>query len=93
MGGTPDEAVIAAALPDARNCIGTLERLKGDAAFMAGDRLSIADLMLAPQLDVLAETPEGAAILQGTGLRDWLGRMQARASMAATRPERLMRAA
>jgi len=93
LGIKPDEAAIAAAVPDARRCLGELNRLLGDQPFLAGDRLSLADLMLAPQLYYLALTPEGAAILEGTALMAWLGRMNARASMRATEPPEELRKA
>jgi glutathione S-transferase len=93
LGTEPDEAAIAAAVPDAKVCLGELDRLLGDQPFMAGDRLSLADLMLAPQLYYLAATPEGAAILEGTALLAWLGRMKARASMQATDPPEELRTA
>jgi glutathione S-transferase len=92
-GGTPDEAVIAAALPKARICVAELERLKGRQPYMAGDRLSLADLMLAPHLDYFAATPEGAPMLHGTSLLDWLAGMRERPSMQATQRERLLKAA
>jgi glutathione S-transferase len=73
---------------------GDRRRLLGAQPFLAGERLSIADLMLAPQLDFIAATPEGAATLAGTGLGGWLGRMRARPSMLAIqRPESLRSAA
>src|SRR5215510_10535076 len=50
FGMTADEAVCAAAVPIARVCVEELERLIGTQPFLAGDRLSIADIMLAPQL-------------------------------------------
>jgi glutathione S-transferase len=94
LGLTPDEAVIAAAAPKVPTCIGALDRLLGGRQFLAGDRLSLADLMLAPQLDYLAATPEGAAALQDTALAAWLARMIARPSLQATLPpEPLRRAA
>ena len=83
-GRPADEANIAKAMPGARTCIGELERLKGRAEFMAGDTLSIADLMLVPQLEFFRATPEGAELLQGTSLDGWLTRMAMRASMQAT---------
>jgi glutathione S-transferase len=86
LGATPDEAAIAAALPDARLCLGELNRLLGDQAFLAGDQLSLADLMLAPQIYYVAATPEGSVILEDTPLIEWLGRMNARPSMKATLP-------
>jgi glutathione S-transferase len=94
LGTTTDEAAIEAALPMARVCIAELDRLLGAQPFLAGDRLSIADLMLAPQLDFFAETPEGKSLLQETRLQAWLARMNERPSMQATlRPEALRRAA
>ena len=93
-GTAPDEAAIAAAVPMARTCVGELDRLLGAQRFLAGDRLTIADIMLAPQLDFFAETPEGRSLLDGTRLQAWLAHMNARPSMLATqRPEALRRAA
>jgi glutathione S-transferase len=94
LGTTTDEAAIAAAVPMARVCIAELDRLLGAQLFLAGDRLSIADLILAPQLDFFAETPEGKSLLAETRLQVWLARMNERPSMQATlRPEALRRAA
>jgi glutathione S-transferase len=90
----PDEAAIAAALPMAQTCIAEIDRLLGAQPFLAGDRLSIADIMLAPQLDMFAATPEGKSLLGATRLAPWLARMSARPSMIATRPpEEFRRAA
>jgi glutathione S-transferase len=88
-GRPADEANIAKALPAARICIQELERLKGSAEFMAGDCLSIADLMLVPHVAFFRHTPEGAALLQGTSLESWFARMSTRASMQATEMQRL----
>jgi glutathione S-transferase len=94
LGVPTDETVVAAAQPMARTCIAQIDRLLGRQRFLAGDQLSIADLMLAPQIDFLAATPEGKALLAGTGLTAWLNRMNARPSMQATlRPEPLRGAA
>lgn len=94
MGLTPDEAAIAGAVPMAHTCINELKRLLGDQMFLVGDRLSIADLMLAPQLDFFSATSEGRDMLKGTSLADWLARMNDRSSMQRTqRPEKLRIAA
>jgi len=93
FGKTPDEASIAAALPDARLCLGELDRLLGDHAYLAGDDFSLADVLLAPQIYYLAATPEGASILEGTALRAWLERVGERASMQATLPPQALRKA
>ena len=94
LGIKTDEAAIEAAIPTGRTCVAELDRLLGAQQFLAGDDLSIADLMLAPQLDFLAETPEGKALLAGTRIEPWLERMNKRPSMQATqRPDALRRAA
>ena len=90
----PNEAAIAAAVPDGHRCVGELERLLGDAPFLAGDQFTLADVLLAPGLDFFAATPEGASILAGTRLSAWLARMNKRPSMIATpRPLALQAAA
>jgi glutathione S-transferase len=93
MGIAPDEAAVAGAVPDAELCLGELNRLLGDQPFMVGDQLSLADLMLAPQVSYLAATPEGRMILNDTALLSWLERMNARASMKATLPPEALRKA
>jgi glutathione S-transferase len=94
LGTTTNEGEISAAVPMARTCIAELDRLLGSQRFLVGDQLSIADLMLAPQIDFFAATPEGKILLDGTNLKAWLARMNARPSMIATqRPEPLRGAA
>ncbi|MDB5411425.1 MAG: putative glutathione S-transferase [Rhodospirillales bacterium] len=87
LGGTPDEAIIAAAVPPARHCISEIARLVGEAPYLAGDALSLADLMLAPQLVMVGMTPEGRDLIgEQPRLAAWLGRMKARPSMIKTAP-------
>ncbi|MEO8113467.1 MAG: glutathione S-transferase family protein [Phenylobacterium sp.] len=93
LGQEPDLDRVAAAVPQARVSFDELERLLDDQAFLAGDALTIADLMLAPQIAFLAQTPEGAELLAGKRLAGWLARMEARPSFQATRTERLLQAA
>ncbi len=92
-GRPTNEEAVAKAVPDARICIQELARLKGKATFLTGDRVSIADLMLAPHMAFFRATPEGQMLLQGTGLDEWIEHMSARPSMQATERERLMQAA
>ncbi len=84
LGTSTDQAAIDASMPMARVCIAEFDRLLGTQPFLAGNALSIADLMLAPQLDFFAQTPEGKVLLADTGLRGWLDRMKLRPSMQAT---------
>ncbi|HXV01687.1 MAG TPA: glutathione S-transferase family protein [Caulobacteraceae bacterium] len=85
-----DEEKIAAALPGARLCIAEVARLLGDQAFMAGDSLSLADLMLAPQVAFLADCAEGREMLDAhPDLAAWNRRMGERPSLQATTWERV----
>jgi glutathione S-transferase len=85
IGRAVDEAKVAEAIPKAEICVAEISRLLGDQQFMAGNELSIADLLLAPHLVMFAETPEGATMLQPhPNIRSWVERMNARASMMAT---------
>jgi glutathione S-transferase len=93
LGKAADETVIGEALPKARTCIGELERLLDTQPFFAGETPTIADLMLAPQLDYFAATPEGGQLLAGTRLESWLARMNTRPSLQATLPPAALRRA
>src|SRR5438270_2311654 len=86
-----DEDAIDRAVPNARICIGEIARLLDGNSWMAGDALSLADLLLAAHLSMFAQAPEGAQILQDHNyLRGWLERMEARQSMQATTWDRLL---
>ena len=85
LGVTPDEAAIAAAMPQAYVVFGEFAQLLGSQPCFAGDQLSLADLMVAPQLDFFAGTPEWAPLTANKpNLLAWLDRMNRRASMQAT---------
>jgi len=93
LGLPTDEAAIAEALPMARTCFEVLDGLLGDQRYFGGNNVSIADIMLAAQLDLLSETPEGKALVTGTRIEAWLARMLARPSFAATEPPAMLREA
>jgi glutathione S-transferase len=90
LGLQTDEAAIAQAMPKAHTVFHELARLLGDSTWFAGDRLSLADLMIAPQLDFFAQTPEWAPLsANAPNLVAWLGRMNERACMKQTTWERV----
>ena len=90
MGLTTDEAACAAAMPRAHAVFDVLARELGDAAYFAGDTVTLADLMLAPQLDFLSATPEWRPLTAAhPNLGGWMERMNARPSMIATTWERV----
>jgi len=90
LGLTPDEEAIAAAMPKAHAVCNELARLLGRQRYFAGDGATLADLLIAPQLDFLAQTPEWVPLSAGNrNLVDWLERMNARPSLKATTWERV----
>lgn len=93
LGVTGDEAAIAEAMPMACTCFAELDRLLGDKPYFTGGSVSLADIMLAAQLDLFGECAEGRALIGGTHLQPWLKRMVARPSFAATQPPAILREA
>ena len=94
LGVAGDEAAIADAMPVARTCFAELARLLGEKPYFGGDSVSLADMMLAAQLDLFGECPEGRELIDSTAnLRPWLKRMTARPSFAATQPPPMLREA
>jgi glutathione S-transferase len=86
-GGTADEDAIAAAMPQAETCVAALEKLIDGNAYLAGDRLSLADLLLIPVYDYFAQIPEGQKTLaKGPNLQRWWDTVRSRPSVQKTRP-------
>jgi glutathione S-transferase len=86
QGRQPDEARIAAALSRAETCLQALADLQGEGPWLAGPRLTLADLHAAPMLAYFTLAPEGARLLaRHARLQCWWGAMSARPSMSATR--------
>jgi glutathione S-transferase len=90
MGLAPDEAAIAEAMPKAHVVFNELSRLLGGGSYFAGDKPTLADILVAPQLGFLAETPEWAPLTEASpNLVSWLHRMEALPSFKATTWERV----
>jgi glutathione S-transferase len=86
-----DEDAVVNAIPTARICIAEIARLLDGHPWMAGDALSLADLLLAPHLSMFSLAPEGSQILrEHENLNAWLARIEARPSMQATTWDRLL---
>ena len=82
-----DEAAITAALPRARLCVAEISRLMGDDPYLAGERVSLADLMVIPLFYYFGRLPEGEAPLAGhPNIRPWMRRMEERQSFQVTKP-------
>lgn len=90
LGLKTDEAACAQAMPRGHAVFRELSRLLGSNSYFAGDGVTLADLMVAPQIDFFTETPEWAPLTADTpNLVAWLARMNERASMKQTTAERV----
>lgn len=86
-GEAADEARIAAALPVARTCLAALSALKRPGPWLLGNRLTLADLHLAPVFAYFVKAPEGRAMLAAfADLQAWWAAISARPGFAATEP-------
>lgn len=90
LGLTSDEIAIEKAMPMARTCFSELSRLLGDQHYLTGDSLSIADVMLGTQLDLLTATSEGQELITCTNLEPWLKRLKERGSFQTTEPPAIL---
>jgi glutathione S-transferase len=87
LGMAVDEAAIEAALPRARLCLSEIARLMGNEPFLAGDRLSLADLMVIPLFYYFSRLPEGEKpFADNPSLLPWIRRMEERQSFQVTKP-------
>lgn len=94
LGLAGDEAAVAEALPMGRTCFEVFDGILGEKPYLTGENVSIADIMLAAQLDLFTECREGRELIEGTAnLPAWLARMTSRPSFAATEPPRFLREA
>jgi glutathione S-transferase len=90
MGAAPDEAAIEAAMPQAHLVFKELARLLGGQPYFAGDAVSLADLLIAPQIDFFTGLPEWPVLVAPhANLVAWVTRMAARPSLQATSWERV----
>jgi len=84
--GTPDEAKIAAAVSRSAICLRAIAELMGEASYLAGDALSLADLHLVPILAYFRLTPEGRSLIGAEpSIGRWWDALSVRPSVAATR--------
>jgi glutathione S-transferase len=61
--GQPDRATIDAALPEIRKVLGSLDRAIGPRDYLVGEKLSLADVLMAPMVNYVGGMPEGKDLL------------------------------
>jgi len=94
LGLPGDEAAITEAMPMAHTCFEVLDEILGGKPYLTGEMVSVADIMLAAQLDLFGECAEGRQLIESTAnLPAWLKRMTARPSFVATEPPAFLREA
>jgi glutathione S-transferase len=87
-GGTPDEAMIAAAVEKLPRLFDILDNALGEHAYLAGDAVSLADLFMQPIVSSLLMTEEGRSAMAGrANVERWFGALAARPSVAAITPK------
>ncbi|MDP6353296.1 MAG: glutathione S-transferase family protein [Alphaproteobacteria bacterium] len=87
QGGTPDEEMIAAALPDVDTQLLVLSGMLQDHLYLAGDTMTLADLFALPILFYVNFTPEGRDLIgKSPRILKWMETMGSRPSDKATLP-------
>lgn len=85
--GGPDEAAHAASLENSKKLLTLLMDNKGDRAWLAGAKPSLADYLLAPILFYVSLTPDAEDLLGLPGVAEWWRAMQEVVSFKLTEPD------
>ena len=87
-GQEPDMARIQAAIPDMQRDLAILDQGYADREWIAGHRLSLADMFVAPIVATVGMCPEGAAALEKCpNLMRAFGAMEQRLAYKAAQPQ------
>ena len=79
-GAVPDEAKITATIPKAKACLKAMSDLMDDNPWLAGTKMTLADLYAAPMFDYFLMAPEGRDMIQQhQNLATWWSRMSSEA--------------
>lgn len=86
-GGPPDETRLADLRTQLEPQVALIDETLSAYPFLVGERFTLADAFLFPQLHYASQTPEGAdALAAAPATRTWLEAMRARPSVATTSP-------
>lgn len=90
LGLTPNDAIVVEAMPRAHTVFAELSRLLAGSTWFSGADVSLADLLVAPQVEFFSRTPEWSALTaERANLVAWLERAEARPSLQATTWDRV----
>lgn len=85
LGQQTDEKIISDALPLAKKSLSAIADLMGNNTYLAGDKVSMADLLLVPMMAYFTNTPEGQKMLgQMPKLKAWWDKISTRPSVVKT---------
>jgi len=85
LGEQSDEAAIAEAMPEIEKCMKTIAELSAGDKFLVSDRVTLADIHLAPIFDYFQSTPDSDPFLQNNSrLSGWWSAMSERESIQKT---------
>jgi glutathione S-transferase len=85
LGQPTDEKIITDAIPLAKKALGAIANLMGKNPYLAGDKISLADLLLAPMMAYFSQTPEGSKMLgELPSLKTWWDKISTRPSVVKT---------
>ncbi len=85
LGEQSDEAAIAEAMPEIEKCMTTIAGLSAGDIFLVSDRVTLADIHLAPIFDYFQSTPDSDSFLKNnTRLSGWWSAMSERESIQKT---------
>jgi glutathione S-transferase len=87
LGITPDEKVVAHALPRIAVALEAMEReLEQEREYLIGDQLTLADFFMLPTMTGMSRTPEGQEMLKTRPrIGAWRARMEAQPAVIKVR--------
>jgi len=86
-GDQADDRIVQEAKPMVSLCLAEFERIKGVNRYLAGPKITLADLFLAPIFAYFTMTPDATELLQPcSGLQSWWEEMSKRETMMKTQP-------
>lgn len=85
LGLPVDEDKIAAAVPQATTCLAAINALLSDGPYLTGNQFTLADILLMPNVEPLAMTPEGQTIIPNyPKITAWVAKCAERPSVQAS---------
>lgn len=85
--GNPDRAFLEQSIEKSRMVLTELMKIRGDSSYIAGDKLSLADMYLAPICFYVDLVEDKSKVFDVPGFSDWWERMQKVDSFKATEPD------